>query len=33
MQNLTTVARRLKSLGLDDVVYVGGAIIGLLLTD
>jgi len=33
MENLAIVARRLNDLGLNDVVFVGGATIGLLLTD
>lgn len=33
LENLTAVASRLNTIGLNDVVYVGGAIIGLLLTD
>lgn len=33
MENLTIVARRLNGLGLNDLVFVGGATIGLLLTD
>lgn len=33
LQNLEVVARNLGRLGLDDVVFVGGATIGLYLTD
>ncbi len=33
LENLTIVARRLHDLGLNDLVFVGGATIGLLLTD
>lgn len=33
MENLAVVARRLNDLGLHELVFVGGATIGLLLTD